>query len=485
MSCSPKAPPSTSAIVPSSSETYSESMLTDDQELAIDRLFEYDETFLVAPTGAGKTIVFLTAVSKLMDAGVLSRVLVIAPLKVCQTAWTTEAGKWDHLGNISVGIATGDPAERELVLNSDAFNVVVINEENTQWLIKEYDLSPIDGIGIDETSKWSDTSGARFKVLRHKMKGFKWRVGMTAQPVGEDWVGLFGQMLLLDLGWRLGRSRDRFLRKYFYPTDYEQRKWALLPTYGEKLADKISDLVHVMPDYKHELPPKNVKLVPWDLNDTALGLYNEMRRHSVVTLDDGEKITAVNAATLSGKLEQIANGFLYTKDETQVRFATWKNSWVWNRVAKITEAKESVIVVYWFTADLKWLWNLFPDALHLSAGSDVAATMKQWNSHTGQVMLMHPASAGHGVDGLQDTCHRQLWVNPIWSRDKCQQTMDRLWRRGQTETVEIEIAVSRGTIDEVKWDVCEEKGDHHTLFLEHLGPEAVGQTYSEEDGDTK
>lgn len=452
-------------------------MLTRDQNEAIDRLYDYDETLLIAPTGTGKTVILLTAIKALLDAEVLSRILILAPLKVCETTWRREAAKWDHLGGLEIAIATGLPAEREAAFNGPA-PIVVVNEENVVSSVDLFDS--FDGIAIDEISKWSDTGGVRFKALRHKMKGFSWRMGMTAQPVSEDWLGLFGQVLLLDLGDRYGRSKDAFKRRYFYPTDWEQRNWALLPTYDKRIARKLASLVFVMPDKKAEtLPPKTIEVVALTMPAEAMEIYNEMRVHGIVDIN-GYKLLGETMAARQGKLEQIANGFGYLPKETPGDPAGWvpihdvKRRWLRERAQTLVTSRsygESVLIVYWYEADLEWLRRDFPNALELGGRSKKSAleTLAQWQVSTGQIMLIHPASVGHGVDGLQDTCHRQLWINPVWSHSRHDQTMDRLWRMGQTEEVCIEIAVMRGTVDEVKLECVAGKGEHHELFLKHLG----------------
>ena len=473
--------------------------LTPDQENAIDRLYNFDETFLIAPTGAGKSIILLTAISELIEAGVLSRVLIIAPLKVCLTTWANEHAKWAHLENLQISLAVGSPRSRAEILQSSA-NVVVINEENAAWVFKCEAIMPsyhvprvqrefytnFDGIAIDETSRWSHSGGARFKVLRHKMKHFKWRVGMTAEPVSENWVKLFGQILLIDLGKALGRSKDRYLKRYFFPTDWEQRNWELIPGRGEDVAKRIASVIHVIPDDKAEtLPPKTTTYIPIPLEPEAFRRYNRMRIDSMFTLDSlgwTVKIKAGSRAVLSGKLEQIAAGFSYVAEgEALKRPGTsaifhhnQKINWAIMRAREIVNTGDSVIVVYWFQWELEMLRKYIPNALEFNGTStQISQVMKKWKERTGQILLLQPSSGSHGVDGLQDTCHRQLWLGPIWSRDKTNQAGDRLWRRGQTHEVQIEIAVAMGTIDEIKVASVEDKADYHALFLEHLGGEIL------------
>lgn len=468
-----KARRSTSATTRGTSPKLSKSILTTDQQAAITRLFENDETFLIAPTGTGKTIMILTAAAELMAEGVISRLLVIAPLTVCLTAWTTEPGKWEHLEGLKVAIACGSPAERREAILSDA-DIVVVNEENVPWLFTGAPKAGFDGIVIDETSKWGDTGGTRFKALRHKMKHFKWRVGMTAQPCSEDWVKLFGQMLLIDLGKALGTARGRYLKKYFYSTDWDHRNWEVLPGKDAEIADAIRSVVHVVPDYKDELPAKHIHYEMLDMPAAAANAYKRMRIDSLLDIGGGVKVKARTRAALSGKLEQLANGFLYLAD-TPGTNREWhlthsvKAVWLRGRVGDIVyEGGASVLIVYWYAADLAWLRRAFPDALEFGSGNNTAEVMAQWRKHRGQIMLIHPASVGHGVDGLQEMCSRQLWVNPVWSGDKMHQTIGRLDRRGQLYEVFIEIAVMRGTIDEVKVASVNGKGKYNELFLEHL-----------------
>jgi len=449
--------------------------LTDDQNAAIDRLYNFDETFLVAPTGAGKTAIVLTAISELIEAGELSRVLVIAPLKVCLTTWANEAQKWDHLDGWRISIAVGDPEERLSALNGPA-NIVVANEENVEWLLSWG--HHFDGLVIDETSRWSQIGGSRYKALRKVVKGFKWRVGMTAEPVSEDWVRLYGQLRLIDLGKSLGKSKDRYLRKHFYPTDWEQRNWEVLPGQVEKIAEKLAPIVHVMPDYKADtLPAKRVTYVPITLPDEAFRRYTRMRIDSILNVE-GETIKAGSRAVLSGKLEQIAAGFSYLDDPdgTGSGSRDWilhhfeKIDWAVPRARELLAAGDSVIIVYWYQAEREALREIFPHALEINGTpKQISAAMAKWKERPGQIMLLQPSSASHGVDGLQETCHWQLWLNPIWSKDKTNQCGDRLWRRGQQFPVDIEIAVAVGTVDEIKRNSVEIKGDHHELFLEHLG----------------
>lgn len=464
--------------------------LTPDQEIAIDRLFNYDATYLVAPTGAGKTVVLLTAAGYMLEADNIDRLLIIAPLRVCETVWDTECKKWQHLRDLNISIAVGDPEYR-----LDAFecgDIVVVNEENVVWLVDAGLLESFDAIVIDESSKWAEIGGARFKKLRRKMKHFKWRVLMTSEPVAESWDKMYGQMLLCDSGARLGTSHEAFQLKYMRPTDWEQRKWVLRAECVKPLTRVLDDIVHTMPDYKGDLPPLNIDLHYINMPRPALRIYDRMRIDSVCTLPSGDEIEAETMAVRSGKLEQLASGFAYLDEAEETddafcdrdpapirnrgariltRLHLQKQAWLERRSMEILNAGESVIIVYWFAAELEWLKTFFHAPLIIAGCPDTPKLIKQWQKTRRQVLLLHPASAAHGVDGLQKTCNRELWLGPLWSRDKQEQTYGRIHRRGQTEEVFIEICMMRGTIDEVKWASCQGKGEHKKLFLEHLGPD--------------
>lgn len=468
-----------SVIDSSNSKLLSHTILSEPQQLAIDRLYNYDETLLIAPTGAGKTVITLTAIAELLKDQILSRVLVVAPLKVCETAWRYEAAKWEHLQGLTIEICTGGPALRLIAVLSSA-DIVVINEENLPWLMKNWGPRDFDGLVIDEVAKWGDPGGERFKSIRKHLPKFQWRLGMTALPVSENWINLYGQCLIVDCGKALGRDKSKYLRTHFYANDWEGHDWQVLPTHHEIITEKIKPLVHVVPDTKAvDLPECRTTLTYLDMPECGAVPYHRMRIDSMLTLTDPKRtVEKPNAAALSGALEQLANGFLYLPNDKPGEAVSRDNRdwitthhikvrWILERLQSIQDDGENVIIVYWYQADLHWLREMLPYALELDG--DLGAVLKKWNAYGGQALLLHPASAGHGIDGLQFSCHRQLWVSPIWSRQKQMQAIDRIWRTGQTHEVEIEIALARGTIDEVKLASVEGKGTHHELFMAHIG----------------
>ena len=252
--------------------------LTDDQLEALDRIFGCDETFLYAPMGAGKTVVALTAIQELMQEGFLKHVLVLGTKKVCESVWRQERDLWAHLAHMNVIYA---PAGKLHEATNEALaydnSVLLVNNENVPKFFAEcVGASRFDGLVVDELSKYSAPGGKTFRSLRKNRKQFKHVLGMTGTPVSEQLQALYGQCLIVDRGATFGRNKDKFLRKYFYPTDFEQRKWAVLPGQDIILAQKVAPLMHVMPDYRGKLPKLRETPVYVDMSPTQATHYTEM-----------------------------------------------------------------------------------------------------------------------------------------------------------------------------------------------------------------
>jgi len=439
-----------------------------DQVNAVDRLYEHDNTLLVANMGAGKTAVTLTAASELLEAGVVKRVLVIAPVKVCNSVWPEECAKWGHLTGIKVANAAGsNEKKRRAALDGDA-PIVCINFENIAWLFRVYKAKgKFDGLIVDELSRFKSGGGTGFKALRPRLNDFKWRVGMTGTPVSEDWEGLYGQMLVVDSGARLGTRKDLFKRKYFYPTDYNEYNWEMLDWAPAEISKKIEDVVYTMPDYRHELPPLEIEQVVLPMPPALRKTYEEMKGSMVVSFE-GEGVEAESAAVLSNKLLQCANGFLYGPEDCDgVKPTHWLDRYKIDACAGIASSwrkeGEQVIICYWFGADLKRLEEIF--------GSDCKVTpetVDKWNSGEQGVLLLHPRSAGHGLN-LAAGGRRMLWLGPVWSRDLREQTVARLWRRGQTQPVQVVDILAENSIDQLVVDRVESKEEYERMFKQYLG----------------
>jgi hypothetical protein len=404
--------------------------------------------------GGGKTVCALTAAAELLKERAINRLLVIAPLKVCREVWASEYSKWEHLQHLDVGVAVGAEAVRKGVIEQ-GHQITVINFENLKWLFKHYGKThTFDALLVDELSKLKVAGGVGFKALRPHLKKFNWRVGMSATPVSEDWLGLYGQMMVVDGGAALGTRMDKYKERFFFPTDFQQYNWALRDGAAEEITALIRDTVYTVPDYRDELPDINYVTLNVCLPEQARDIYNTMR-------DDfcAGDIEAGNAAVLSGKLQQISAGFLYRDDSGAIDLHTAKldalGGWVGQGAP--------VVVAYSFIWEREQVLARYPYAVTL----DEPAAVERWNRGEIDILLMHPKSGGHGLN-LAQGGSVLVWLSPVWSRDLYVQTNARLWRRGQTNPVTIVEIVASDTVDEAIQERVEGKGAFHKLFLQHL-----------------
>lgn len=415
--------------------------------------------------GAGKTVIALTAAAELLADGRLGRVLLIGTKKVCQTVWAQEADKWEHLYHLKIGLALGAPSARKKAIDS-ASDIVCINFENVAWFFSEYRKQhSFDGLVIDETSKFRDPGGVAFKKMRRYLKPFWWRVGLTGTPVSEDFLGLYGQALMLDDGAAYGCRYDDFKTAYFYPLDYEQRQWAVREGCQGALLDRLDKILHVIPDYRDELPPISYVYERVELPADEREIYETFKRDLIIDVD-GEKIIAQNMAVLYGKLAQLASGFIYLPegDETiLLHDAKHKAACAWIDGLGVNTG----LIVYQYEEELTRLQERFPAMVVLRSGEGLEAVTEAWNAGEIGLLALHPKSAGHGLN-LMGGGRRILWIGPPWSRDLWEQTNARLWRTGQTEPVEVTVIIAANTVDELIEARLEGKAAFDAAFHDHV-----------------
>lgn len=419
--------------------------LTADQEVAVTRLVEYDHTLLVAPMGAGKTAVVITAARELLELGVVSRVLVVAPLMVADTTWRSEARLWG--GGLRFTYALGGAKARGKAFTDELAQVVVTNVDNLAWAASEMGLDGFDGLVVDEGTKLAETGGVGARRLRRWIPRMRWRVVLSGTPVAQGLDKLFGQMLIVDGGETLGTSKHRFLRSWFTAMDYEERRWEPNELLREELLRRVRPWVHTMPEYPR--PPLSERVVWVDLPDGARALYRGLARDWVA----GD-VVAVNEAVLKGKLAQVAGGAVY--DESGA--AVWVHNAKWTALEAVLRgwADSPVLVVY------SWEWQL-ERLRSMGAVPFTVARLEAWNRGEIPVMAIHPRSCGHGLN-LQSGGHRIVWMGPQWSRDAHDQVVARLWRRGQGIGVEVIVVCARDTVD---GEVLE-RLDWHTQWMPML-----------------
>jgi hypothetical protein len=435
--------------------------LKPEQHDAIDYLYGGDG-ILIAGVGFGKAVVGQTAAQELLDDGVLKRVLVLAPLKVCTLTWQLEHLGWSHLE--PVACALGTPAERVAAIESGA-RIVVLNLENVKWFFRHYGKAHgFDGLLIDELSKLKSAGSAAVKALRPRLGDFAWRAGMSATPVAESGVDIYAQALVIDGGAALGTRQDEFLIKYFYPADYERRNWTLQPGAAERLAAALAGLVFVADDgsYRAGLPELRDEIVNVDLPADAHQAYSELAAEMCVRLEAGE-VEAVNAAVLSGKLLQLAGGAVYDADGEVLRIHSAKFLAL-RRL--IDEAAGPVMVCYtylWQLTELRWSYGNL-----VVLGDDPARAMADWNAGKIKILAVHPKSASHGLN-LQAGGHELIILTPIWSADLNEQLVGRLRRRGQLcNFVRRTTIVATGTVDDLVLEGQDRKAGAAGLLMDHI-----------------
>ena len=417
----------------------------DYQKYAIRYIEEHEVTALLLDMGLGKTIITLTAINDLInDSFEVRKVLIIAPLRVARDTWPAEIKKWEHLRHLTAAVVVGSLAERKAALSKKA-GLYIINRENVQWLIEKSGYRfDFDMVVIDELSSFKNHQAKRFKSLMKKRPGIKRIVGLTGTPSSSGLMDLWAQFRLLDMGERLGRFISQYRSNYFKPDKMNGQvvfSYKLLPGAEEQIYEQISDITISMKCTDHLVMPELISTeCQVSLSDTERKRYEELKKDLVLQLPDGE-ITAANAAALTGKLVQMANGAVYSDDGSAMKIHDRKLDALEDLIEAVNG--KPVLVAYWFKHDLERIKARF-DVREIKSTADIT----DWNEGKIPVALIHPASAGHGLN-LQAGGSTLIWFGLTWSLELYQQTNTRLWRQGQTaETVVIQHIVAKDTVDE-------------------------------------
>ena len=377
---------------------------------------------------------------ELLSARVVSRILVIAPSRPARDVWPCEYANWAIDGYKLVYAGGSGASSRAAGFASDA-QVVVINFENVEWAINEGLLAGFDGLVIDELSKLKAVGGSLYKRLRKLVPQFTWRVGLTATPVSEGLRWLYGQVMLLDDGAALGRNQERFLTKWFYPTDFNRRNWSPMPTALGEITQAISGLLYCDEGgYAADLPLLDIEWVPTALPRSARVFYEELSQERVV----GEVVCA-NAGVLVSKQLQICSGFVYDNEGTAIDLHSAKIDAMREGVECDIGQGDNVVIATQFAWEQEQVFKLFPDAVDVRE----PGAIERWNRGEIAVLHLHPKSGGHGLN-IQGGGFR-LWIwSPFWSLDLFDQLICRLMRRGQTsDTVYVRVLTCAEGIDNV------------------------------------
>ena len=433
---------------------------------------EYIETHPVAAVflacGLGKTSITLTAVNDLMfDSFEIRRVLVVAPIRVASFSWPAEIEKWDHLEGLRYSVAVGTAAERLAALKKQA-DIYLINRENVQWLISESGIPfDFDMVVVDELSSFKNHQTKRFKALMKVRPKVKRIVGLTGTPSSNGLMDLWAEFRLLDMGERLGRFIGQYRTSYFRPDKQNGQvvfSYKPLPGAEKQIYGKISDITISMKSTDHLQMPEliNSRYTVY-LSEREDSHYADLKKDLVLQLPDGD-ITAANAASLSGKLSQMANGAIYTDAGETVAIHERKL----DALEDIIEAANGkpVLVAYWFRHDLERITERLHKLKIPCSRLDTDGSIRKWNAGEIPVALIHPASAGHGLN-LQSGGNTLVWFGLTWSLELYQQTVARLWRQGQqSETVVVQHIITKGTIDERIMKALSEKDTTQAALID-------------------
>ena len=425
------------------------------QQYAINYIEGHPIAALFLECGLGKTIITLTALHSLMlDSFTVKRCLIVAPLRVARDTWPAEIAKWDHLEGLTYEVAVGSEKERLEAISramKKGSRLVIVNRENVPWLIKNtpwiYDM-----VVLDELSSFKSNKALRFKALQKVRPRVSRIVGLTGTPAPNGYLDLWAEYYLLDMGQRLDKFITHYRRMYF---DLEPHKdydaYTLKPSADKLINAKIADITVSMQAVEHLQMPELLKqkelvIMSPDERDR----YKQLKRDKVLRLDGGT-ITAKNATSLCGKLSQLANGAIYDPDGNVIEFHDRKL----DALEDLIEAAngQPTLVAYWFQHDYERIRRRFPKARDIKNSDDI----RDWNDRKISVALIHPASAGHGLN-LQQRGSYLIWFGLTWSLELYEQTNARLWRQGQkSQTVVIKHIMTRGTIDETIYRALTEK----------------------------
>ena len=423
------------------------------QELAADFLYEHDRAMVLAPVGAGKTAITLTAMWEMLRDEHVKRWLVLAPKRVCTDVWPVEAPKWARM--LSVAVAVGLPAQRKIALESWA-RVVVINYDNIQWLAEQ--KLDFDGIVFDELTKLKNPSGARFKALLKVMDPIKVRWGLTGSFTSNGLEDVFGQCKIVDQS-LLGRSKGAFMQQYFVEsrrpdfTEWTPRAGAL-----EAVMQRIKPATFVLEpgEYKDKLPPCHMVELRVDMQDRKP--YEDMKRDFVAELPTSQAV-AQNAAVVTQKLQQMASGFVYTPEPH------WIGHHKFDALEELLQENQhaNTIIVYQYQEELAELKRRFRGLVTL----DDASAITRWNARLVRLLAVHPKSAGHGLNLQHGGCH-MVFLSLPWSLELFEQTVGRLHRSGQQRDVWAYILMAKNSVDEKIWGALHDKRAVSDIALEAL-----------------
>lgn len=430
------------------------------QLYCVDFIKKHPACALFLDCGLGKSVIALTVIWDLaLDSFDIGKILVIAPKRVSEDTWPKELKKWDHLAGLTYSLVLGSKAQREEALRKKA-TIYIINRENVKWLVDNYEWD-FDTLVIDELSSFKSNQAQRFKALKKVRPKVKRIIGLTGTPAPNSLLDLWSQLYLIDMGKRLGRFIGGY-RERFFMADRRNREiiYSYKPREGAEAAiyNLISDICISMKAVDFlDMPEKISNVIEVSMNEKETKQYSQLQKEMVLTLESGE-VDAMNAAGLSNKLLQMANGAVYG-DEHKVHHIHDKKLDALEDLIEAANGKP-LLVAYWYKHDLSRISERFSTRC-----IDSAKDIDDWNAGKIPVALIHPASAGHGLN-LQDGGSTIVWFGLTWSLELYQQLNARLWRQGQKNSVVIAHLVTKDTHDEDVMKALENKDIQQASLIE-------------------
>lgn len=417
----------------------------DYQRRAVEWLATRPEGALFLPPGMGKTSCSLEAFNTLRNMGHVKRMLVLAPLKVCETTWQAEPQKWFQFQGLKVGFAHGP--EKHLTLKDEYYDIVLLNYDGLEWASKLLKPGMFDVLLCDEITRLKNSRSKRFAAIKPVLPVFKFRWGLTGTPAANGLLDLFGQVYVLDLGRRLSRFITHFRAKYFHQKPRDEYRWYITPEKSELLIHQISDLaMYLDPKEWLSLPELMHIPLPVQMPKEVRDQYEQLEDEFIIMLESGA-VTAVNAGVLTAKLRQFTGGAVY------YNFPEWQylHDAKLDRLSELVEemAGEPLIVAYMFDHELQRLQERFKNSVALRGGMTSAATkavVEMWNSGDIPILFVQPTSAAYGLN-LQFGGSAICWFTLTYNLEEYQQLIARLWRQGQVKHVRNYLLMMEGTID--------------------------------------
>lgn len=438
------------------------------QGRGIDWIVSRPESALFFEPGLGKTSTTLAAFLKLRSLGYNIKMLVLAPLRVCQATWMDEPKKWRQFAHLNIGLAHGK--DKAKILFDPKYDIVVLNYDGIQWAAPLLRVSnPFKMVAFDELTKVKHTNTRRFKLLKPILPTFQFRLGLTGTPVANGLMDIFGEIYCLDLGARFGSHITHYRLKYFEQRPWDAWGWYIKPDMEKVIHKKLSDIaMYIDPEEWLELPKLMDIDIPVELPPAVRKQYKEFESLYLLSVADEVAVVASHAGILSGKLRQFLGGAIYNESRDVIDIHAAKLEALDDLIEEMQG--EPLLVAYAYTHELDRILKRHPKALVFKGGmteAEVKATMAAWNTGEHPLLLVQPQSAAHGLN-LQFGGNAICWFSLTYNLEEYIQLIKRLHRQGQTKAVRNYRLIVEKSIDITLAKALSEKGATQSKVYEAL-----------------